>query len=232
MLDDPPLLRVRRHWPRPETALLAAFGDVPAGFVVDAQRGRGALERAIKPLFPQVAGMDRCCGPALTCACGPDDNMALAAAVALAAPGDVIVCATEAFEHGAVCGDLLAGMARNKGVAGLITDGVLRDGAGLRAMGLPVFARGITPNSCVRSGPGTVGLPVVIGGRAIAPGDLVLADEDGVVTVPLAELGAVAARLEAVKAAEAAMLAKVEGGLASPPWVEALFASGRVEWLD
>jgi 4-hydroxy-4-methyl-2-oxoglutarate aldolase len=152
--------------------------------------------------------------------------------VALARPGDVIVCATEGFEHGAVCGDLLAGIARNRGVAGLVTDGVLRDGAGLRDMGLPVFARGITPNSCVRSGPGAVGLPVVVGGRAVAAGDLVLADEDGVVTVPLAELAAVATRLDEVKAGEAAMLAKVKGGLAAPPWVEALLASERVEWLD
>ncbi len=232
MLKDPPLLRVRRTWDRPDAALLAAFREVPTGFLVDAQHGRGALDRAIKPLFPATAGMDRCVGPALTCACGPDDNMALAAAVAVARPGDVIVCATEGFEHGAVCGDLLAGIARNRGVAGLVTDGVLRDGAGLRDMGLPVFARGITPNSCVRSGPGAVGLPVVVGGRAIASGDLVLADEDGVVTVPLAELAAVAARLEEVRAGEAAMLAKVRGGLTAPPWVEALLASERVEWLD
>jgi 4-hydroxy-4-methyl-2-oxoglutarate aldolase len=232
MLKDPPLLRARRGFERPEPELLRRFADAPAGFIVDAQQGRGALERAIKPLFPEHPGMDRCFGPAITCACGPDDNMALAAAVALARPGDVIVCSTEGFEHGAVCGDLLAGIARNKGIAGLVTDGVLRDGAGLRDMGLPVFARGITPNSCVRSGPGSVGLPVVVGGRAVASGDLVIADEDGVVTVPLADLEAVAARLDEVRAGEAAMLAKVKGGLSSPVWVEELLASDRVLWLD
>jgi 4-hydroxy-4-methyl-2-oxoglutarate aldolase len=232
MLKDPPLLRARRRLGRPDPGLVAAFRDAMTGWLVDAQDGRGALEAAIKPLFPREPGMGRCCGPALTCACGPDDNLALAAAVALAEPGDVIVCATEGFAHGAVCGDLLAGMARNKGVAGLVTDGVLRDGAGLREMGLPVFARGITPNSCVRSGPGSVGLPVVVGGRAVASGDLVVGDEDGVVTIPAGDLEAVRARLEEVKAGEAEMLAKVKGGLTQPAWVEALLASDRVLWLD
>lgn len=232
MLKDPPLLRARRQIARPDAGLLAAFRDAMTGWLVDAQDGRGALAAAIRPLFPAEPGMGRCCGPALTCACGPDDNMALAAAVALARPGDVIVCSTEGFEHGAVCGDLLAGIARNKGVAALVTDGMLRDGAGLREAGLPVFARGITPNSCVRSGPGSVGLPVVVGGRAVASGDLVLGDEDGVVTVPLAELARVRERLELVKAGEAEMLAKVRAGLAALPWVEALLASDRVEWLD
>jgi 4-hydroxy-4-methyl-2-oxoglutarate aldolase len=232
MLEDPPLLRIRRHIARPEPALVDAFRDAMTGWLVDAQDGRGALEAAIKPLFPGEPGMGRCCGPALTCACGPDDNLALAAAVCLARPGDVIVCATEGFAHGAVCGDLLAGIARNKGIAGLVTDGMLRDGPGLREMGLAVFARGIIPNSCVRSGPGTVGLPVVVGGRAVAAGDLVLADEDGVVTVPAPELERVRARLAAVKAGEARMLEQVRGGLAAPPWVEALLASDRVRWLD
>jgi 4-hydroxy-4-methyl-2-oxoglutarate aldolase len=232
MLKDPPLLRARRDFARPAAELVAAFRDVPCGFVVDAQQGRGALDRAIKAMFPSHAGMDRCCGPAITCACGPDDNLALAVAVAMARPGDVIVCATEGFEHGAVCGDLLAGMARNKGVAALVTDGVVRDGVGLRDMGLPVFARGITPNSCVRSGPGSVGLPVVLAGRAVAPGDLVVADEDGVVTVPLAEIAGVRQRLAQVMAAEAEMLARVKGGLEAPDWVAGLLASDRVEWID
>jgi 4-hydroxy-4-methyl-2-oxoglutarate aldolase len=232
MLKDPPLLRIRRSFERPSADVIERFRTVPAGFLVDAQNGRGSLERAIKPMFPNHAGMDRACGPAITCSCGPDDNLALAAAVAMAQPGDVIMCATEGFEHGAVCGDLLAGMARNKGVVALVTDGVVRDGAGLRDMGLPVFARGITPNSCVRSGPGSVGLPIVIGGRHVSPGDLVVADEDGVVTVPRADLAEVEQRLVEVEKAEAEMLARVKGGARSASWMEDLLKSDRVLWLD
>lgn len=232
MIKDPPLLRARRAFPRPAAELAAAFEGVPCGFIVDAQHGRGSLDRAVKAVFPNHPGMDRCWGTAITCSSGPDDNLGLACAIALAKPGDVIVCATEGFEHGAICGDLMAGIARNKGIAGLVTDGVVRDGAGLRDMGLPIFARGITPNSCVRSGPGSVGLPVVVGGRAVSSGDLVVADEDGVVTIPLADLATVRARLKDVMAAEADMLEKVKGGLTGMAWVEDLLKSDRVEWLE
>jgi 4-hydroxy-4-methyl-2-oxoglutarate aldolase len=144
----------------------------------------------------------------------------------------VIVAAAEGFEGSAVCGDLLAGMMRNKRIAGLVVDGAVRDIAGLRETGLPVFASAVNPASCVRSGPGTVGLPVVVGGRAVASGDLLLADPDGVVTVPLAEADAVLARLAEIEAAEAETLAKVRSGLEVPDWVEALLASERVRWVD
>ena len=99
-------------------------------------------------------------------------------------------------------------------------------------VGLQVFAAGINPASCVKSGPGTVGLPVVVGGRAVASGDLLLGDEDGVVTVPLAEADAVLTRLEAVKVAEAGLLEKVRGGLQVPASIEALLDSERIRHLD
>ncbi|MCS6778688.1 MAG: 4-hydroxy-4-methyl-2-oxoglutarate aldolase [Geminicoccaceae bacterium] len=232
MIHEPPLLSVRRHFPRPSDAQLAAVAAATTGWLVDAQNGRGSLGPRIKPLFPGDPELGRCSGTVLTCWCGPDDNLALAAAAALARPGDVIVASAEGFEGSGICGDLLAGMMRNKGVAGLVVDGAVRDIAGLREARLPVFARSVNPASCVRSGPGTVGLPVVVGGRTVESGDLLLADEDGVVTVSLREADAVLTRLEEVKAAEAATLAQVKAGLQVPGWVEALLASDRVRWLD
>ncbi len=232
MIHEPPLLTVRRSFPRPTATQLAALATATTGWLVDAQDGRGSLGPDIKPVFPGDPKLARCFGTVLTCWCGPDDNLAIAAALALARPGDVIVAAAEGFTGSAVCGDLLAGMMRNKGVAGLVVDGAVRDLAGLREVGLPVFARTVNPASCVRSGPGTVGLPVVVGGRAVHSGDLLLADEDGVVTVPLAEADAVLARLAEIRAAEDATLAQVRAGLASPAWVEALLASDRVRWVD
>ena len=79
-------------------------------------------------------------------------------------------------------------MAKNKGVAAIVTDGMARDRDGIVAVGLPVFSRGITPNSCVKSGPGKVGLPIVCGGVAVEAGDVVLGDRDGVVVIPQAQL--------------------------------------------
>ena len=232
MIDEPPLLTAARSVRRPAPNLLEPFRDCITGWLADAMEGRGAMDAAIKPLAPEVPGMRRFVGTALTCWCGPNDNLAVIAAISLAQPGDVIVAATEGFATAGMVGDLVIGMARNKGVAALVTDGMVRDRDGIVGVGLPVFCRGVTPNSCVRSGPGTVGLPVVAGGIPVASGDLVLGDADGVVVVPHARIEAVAGRLAAIRAAEQEAEAAVRGGATSRPEVEALLASSRVRWLD
>ena len=157
---------------------------------------------------------------ALTCDCGPNDNLALIAALRESEPGDVLVVATGAFTGAAVTGDVLLGIARNRGVAGFVTDGLVRDLVDLTALGLPVFAMGLTPNSPGRRGPGTVGLPIVCGGRTVATGDIVIGDGDGVVIVPKARIVETLKGLERVKAAEAAMNARVRAGLTDPPIAE------------
>ena len=229
MIHEPPLLRIRRKFDRPAAATIAAIGKTNSCWIGDALEGRAALDAGIKSIG---AGSLPVCGPAITCYCGVNTNLALFAAIALAQPGDVVVAATDGFEGAAIIGDILAGMARNAGVAAVVTDGMARDLAGLRGVGLPVLARGITPNSAVREGPGTVGLPIQVGGRQVASGDLVFADEDGVVTVPAADVDNVGKRLEEIAAAEAALVARVEGGLDRPDHIKALLASDRVHYLD
>ncbi len=226
MITDPPVLRIRRGFERPSEAVLAGFAGVPTGFVVDCMGGRGCLDYRIKPLVPPSTVM---VGTALTCHAGPADNLALFGALEAARKGDIILAATDAFMETAITGDLVLGMARNRGVAGFVTDGLVRDLVGILDVGLPVYCAGLTANSPVRNGPGTVGLPVVLGGVAVASGDIVVADRDGVAIVPLAEAHAVLARLVDVKAAEASMDAKVKGGMELPDWMRALLASGRVE---
>jgi 4-hydroxy-4-methyl-2-oxoglutarate aldolase len=225
MIKDPPLLTIRRDFPRPAPADVAAFAAVPTGYAIDAMGGRGALDYRIKPLAPATSVM---VGVAITCHCGPADNLALFAAMATARPGDILIAATDAFTATAVTGDLLLGMARNRGVAGLVTDGLARDLAGIIGVGLPAYCAGITPNSPARNGPGTVGLPVVLGGVSVESGDIVLGDNDGVVIVPRGEAGTVLKRLADVRAAEAALEAKVKAGLEVPDFVQAILASDRV----
>jgi 4-hydroxy-4-methyl-2-oxoglutarate aldolase len=139
----------------------------------------------------------------------------------------VVVCATDAFMHTAVTGDLLLGMLKNKGVVAFVTDGAVRDLPGIREVGLPCYAAGVTPNSPAKNGPGSAGQPVVAAGVAVGPGDIVVGDEDGVVVVPQALIPSTIERLAAVKAAEAALLAKVQGGFTVPEWMRELEAAGR-----
>jgi 4-hydroxy-4-methyl-2-oxoglutarate aldolase len=229
MIDDPPLLTIRRNIDRPERSLVEAFAGTPTGFIVDAMGGGGALDRNIKP---QPGTPARFVGTALPCANGPADNLALCAAIAICEPGDVLVAATDGFTGCAVIGDLLLGIAKNRGAAGLVTDGLVRDITDIQALQFPCFATGISPNSPVRNGPGTVGLPIVCGGLSVAAGDIVIGDPDGVVIVPRAEAAAVLAGLAVVREKEAKLVKAVRDGLKEPSFVMALLASDRVRYLD
>jgi 4-hydroxy-4-methyl-2-oxoglutarate aldolase len=228
MIGDPPVVTLRRGFTRPDRAQLAAFAGVPTGFMVDAQNGQGAVDYRIKPLWPEVSFA----ATAVTVDCGPRDNLGLFVAIEVAEPGDVIMLATGAYEGTSVLGDHVAAMARNKGVVALVTDGLVRDVEGLLQVGLPVYCRGVSPNSPYKSGPCEVGTSITLGGVTVVSGDLVVGDRDGVVVVPQARIDEVAAALQAVHAKEHEMGAAIEAGLTTPDWVSELLRSSRTRLLD
>lgn len=217
MIEDAPKIRIAKELRRPRPDQVAALRGVPTGFVVDALGGSGGLDYRIKPVVSEQAAF---CGLALTCDAGPADNLAVFAALRLLQPGDVLAAATGGHAGCAVAGDLLLGMVRNCGAVAFVTDGCVRDIPGLREVGLPCFALGVTPNSPAREGPGTVGFPLVLAGAAIATGDILVGDQDGVVVVPFERIDEVLVRLDAVRTAEAELDAKVKAGLRLPPFLE------------
>jgi 4-hydroxy-4-methyl-2-oxoglutarate aldolase len=226
MIDNPPLLTIRRGHRRPDKAVLEAFRFAQTSHLCDAMDGRGALDWRIKPLNPAQAVF---VGPALTCHAYPADIVAMFGALAEAEPGDVVVCANDSFSATAVFGDLAAGMMRNKGIAAFVTDGLARDKAGIIATGLPVFCQGISPNSPARNGPGTVGFPVTLAGVHVRPGDIVVGDPDGVVVVPQERAEQVLARLAEIRKAEAETERKVKDGMTMPGFMVDIVANARIE---
>ncbi|NQV98307.1 MAG: RraA family protein [Rhodospirillales bacterium] len=229
MIEEPPVLTLRRHFQRPTRAQVAAFKGVQTGFVVDAMQGRGALDGRIKAVSDEQAEF---CGVAVTAFAGPADIMAAFAAIEIAGPGDIVVVATDAYEATAVAGDNMLGIAQNRGVEGFVTDGFVRDVTGIRRVGLPCFCAGVTPNSPACNGPGTVGQNIVLGGVSVNSGDIIVGDLDGVVVVPFANIDAIIARLDVVRAAEAELDAKVRGGLKIAPFMEEIFNSGKIREID
>jgi 4-hydroxy-4-methyl-2-oxoglutarate aldolase len=211
MIEEAPPLVFAPSIDRPPTEVVERF-RAPTSFIVDAMNGTGALDWRIQRLVGRSF-----VGTALTCDCGPLDNLAFMAALAESKPGDVLVVATGGYTGSAVTGDLLMYVARNRGVAAVVTDGLVRDLDDLEKVGLPTFALGVTPNSPQRRGPGTVGLPIVCGGVAVASGDIVVGDRDGVVVVPRARIEETLKNLDRVKAAEAATLERVRAGLTGLP---------------
>ena len=225
MLKDPPLLTIRRKFPRPTAKQIAALTGVMTGNIVDCMDGRGGMVPAIKPQDDDCCTF---CGPALTAHAYPADNLGLVACLDVVQPGDVVVCANDDFIDAAVTGDLVVGMFKNKGAAAVVTDGAVRDQIGIEPWKLPVFRRAVTPNSPARNGPGTVGLPVRCGGVHVESGDMVIGDRDGVVIVPFARIDEVIENLSVVREAEAVMEEKVKAGLDMPGYLPELLKSDRV----
>ncbi len=229
MIEDPPLVTIRRNFPRPDKSQIEALTGTPTGFVVDCLNGRAALDGAIKPIDPDAVHF---CGVAVPCHTGPADNLSAFAALDVVEPGDVIVIATDAYLTTAVIGDLYLGMAKNCGVSAVVTDGCVRDIVGINDVALPCFAAGVTPNSPARNGPGTVGLPITLGGETVSAGDVVLGDLDGVVVIPFDRIGHVIDTLPGLLAAEAALDARVKAGLKIPEFVNDVLTGGRVQEVE
>jgi len=231
MIEEPPLLTIRRALRRPTDAQTAAFQDVPTGFVVDAMYGAGAMPPAIRPLGD---GRDYSCqaaGPALTVETGPADILGLVASLPSIRPGDIVVSAFAGHQGCAAAGDRVCAMMRNNGAAGFVTDGPCRDYAGIVAVGLPVWATGLTPGSPFSNGPGRVGFPIQVAGCPVETGDMVVGDRDGVVIVPFDRIDEVIAALPAVAAREADLDAEVQAGRRMPAAISDLLASDKVRYV-
>ena len=230
MIEAKPVLSIRKPSRRPTEAQIAAFADVPTSFVVDAMGGRGALSAGIAPLGTGLP--DRAHGPALTVHSGAGDCLATLAAPAFVQPGDMVVIAVDGHQASAALGDRVMGAFRNGGAVGAVTDGPARDIGGIVEVGLPVWATGLTPNSPMNTGPGEIGQGIQIGGRQVETGDMIVADRDGVVTVPFAMIDTVIGKLETIRKLEAERDARVADGLIVTDDIEALLASKAVTWVD
>jgi 4-hydroxy-4-methyl-2-oxoglutarate aldolase len=177
-----------------EVAELARFG---VATVHEAMGRTGSLGPALRPIQQGV----RAAGTAVTVLCPPGDNLMLHAAVEQCRDGDLLVVTTTSPSTDGLFGELLATAARRRGVHGLVIDTGVRDTAELRAMGFPVWSAAVCAQGTVKTGAGSVNVPIVVGGQVIGPGDAILADDDGVMRVPR-DLVATAVRAAAARTAK------------------------------
>jgi 4-hydroxy-4-methyl-2-oxoglutarate aldolase len=172
----------------------------------DADKSLAVADPAIRAMVPGV----RFAGPAFTVQ-AHDDHLPVFSALAAAEPGDVLVIATDGGTL-AVFGELFATEAKRRGLAGIVTDGFCRDVAGLRALGLPAYARGTLPRSGTTVSRSPLNEPVRFGGLDVAPGDIVFGDDDGLVIGPPAQIEAALETGEAIGRAEGAILRHTRSG--------------------
>ncbi|MFD6890225.1 RraA family protein [Streptomyces sp. NPDC059957] len=183
------------------------FTGVPPTTLADLLGREQVMDIGIRPLWdsPRVAG------PAYTVRCEPGDNLMLHAAIYRAEPGSVIVVESGDLDY-ALAGGNVCAVAQRRGIAAFVLDGLLRDLAEVREAGFPVFARGVVPVPGAKKKLGSLGGPVRVGGVSVHPGDIVVADEEGIVVTP-------AARQEEILSAALDKLAK-EAGESLDAWEE------------
>ena len=215
MIENPPLIQIKKSSSRnrPSIKQLANFKNVPTGFICDALNGYAALDTNIKPLPVPGKKVEHIVGPALTVFSGAADVLGMSIALSEIQPGDIVVNGVSGFQGTAAVGDRIAGMIKNNGGIGLITDGPMRDLEGIIETGLSCFCTGLNPNSPYNSGPAKIGYPTEIGNKTIHSGDIIVADADGVTVVPFNKIDEVIEKLDRIIELENAMDEKVKNGL-------------------
>ena len=181
---------------------------IGSALLASAGGDRVRIVLGLEPAWPAAHAF----GPALTVQGAPGDNLALHHAVAGAERGEVIVLAVGEETGTAHCGDIVALAARERGVAGIVVDGAIRDRAQLESVGVPVFHLGASPRGPGKNGPGALRVPVTIRGVTVQPGDLVCADADGIAIVAPADADDVLAAARAIEEREREIVAALERG--------------------
>jgi RraA family protein len=209
--------KIIRDFKRPDKSLIELFRGMQVANIDDNMGRIAALDSNIRPV-----GKGQLLGTAFTVRVPQGDNLMFHAAMDLAKPGDVIVIDAGGFNNRAIFGELMAMYCKIRGIAGIVCDGAVRDSEELSEMeNFPVYACGITPNGPYKNGPGEINVPVVVGGKIVNPGDIIVGDADGVLVIKPEEAEALAAATRAVEEKEADIMKHIlKNGTYIRPWVD------------
>ena len=224
-----PGFRVRKNIPRSNNAaLIERYREFETPDISDLCNRMYAMTSEIKNLVDET----KIVGTACTVKTFPGDNLMVHKALDVANPGDIIVVDTSGSTTNAVIGDLVAAKAKHRGIAGFIIDGLIRDLPEVKSVGLPIFAKGVTPVGPLHRGPGEINFPVSCGGIVVNAGDIICADITGVVVVRQDFAEDILSRLDEQRVGLEEYVAAVRRGEFSNAWVDRLLEETLCDIVD
>ena len=220
---------LKRNMPDPE--LVEAFKQIPASNTADVMGRSCAMNPRIRLVSSPKAQM--MAGPAYTVKCRAGDNLTLHAALNFCNEGDVLVVSNEEDDTRALMGEvMMAYLYLTKKVAGIILDGPIRDIDEIGKWDFPVYCTGTTPGGPYKEGPGEINVPISCGGISVNPGDIILADPDGIICIPRKDAASILVEARKFQEADEKKLIAARNGTANRAWVEKSLADKGFEIID
>src|SRR5688572_22531762 len=209
-------LRILEVPKRPDPRLIAEFAKMVTPHLSDSMERLYAGGPQLRPMYKGGT----LAGPAFTVKTAPGDNLLVHKALDVAQPGDVIVVDAGGFADHAIIGELMAARARQRGIAGLVIWGAIRDSAELGAGDYPVFACAVTHRGPYKNGPGEINVPIMMGGMPVNAGDIIVGDADGLVAIALDQAERVLASAKAILQKETVAVKQMQDGTVDRSWVD------------
>ena len=201
---------------RPDPRLVAELGKMVTPHLSDSMERLYAGGHPLRPVHKE----GKLAGPAFTVKTAAGDNLLVHRALDTARPGDVIVVDAGGWLDNAIIGELMMSRAKQRGVAGIVIWGAIRDSAEIGAGTYPVFAAGVTHRGPYKNGPGEINVPIVIGGMPVNPGDIIIGDADGLVAVPQESAERILASAKSILEKETASMKQILAGTVDRSWVD------------